>query len=461
MDPSTMPEWSQARRRARRNKVIADRVVTLVVAGCAILCGLFFWFVFDRLSENILVALDPNNSSDQGIRTWKRSGFLIVPDTHPVIGVKTQLTEDNLYGQPGIQNSGVEADREGSITWEESITIEESKTTDGSGNSEEITARKASTTPKESTISEGSNTSKESKTSEKSKTSVKSGTSGESEEKARKVPALWPNVFEVLKGGKLENFDRAWGRGSLWEEKPPTAWTHYDTLEIPDCSSDQAIEIARRELIRQWHPDRFSGEAKVEAVKKTTQINYAHDFLLNWEHRCIYDVIIGCGDDHLRNCFKERNLQSKGQWDDIYHKRLVERLLRRAEDRAKNQRANEIDEYANWREEYTNEKEHANEEEMYTWDVEVEHINEEEEWANGEEAYTYEEEEYTDGGEHHENVREQQGPSNIKMESIIDTMEQHLRAYDIDTAVDTAKTVGQKTVSAVNAIIEFTFRPLI
>ncbi|XDG05497.1 hypothetical protein ABKA04_005112 [Annulohypoxylon sp. FPYF3050] len=428
-----MPQWSQAGRRAsRRNAGIADSVVMVVVTGCTILCGLLCWSVFDRLSENILVALEPVNSSNQEIRTWKRNGPLIIPDTHPVIGVETQLKGDNLYGQSGTQNSGVEADREGSITWEQSITIEESKTTDGSGNSEESTARKTSTTPKESAISEESKTSQEVKTSEESKT----------------------------RGG-----------GSVWQAKPRKALTHYETLEIPDCSSDQAIKIARSELIRQWNPDRFSGEAKVEAVEKTTRINNAHDFLLNWEGRCIYDADIGCEDEHVRNCFKERDLQLKDQWARNY-KALAELQGQKVEDREKNQRANEIDEYANGREEYTNEEEHANEEEMYTLDVEVEYINEEEEWANGEEAYTYEEEEYTDGGEHHENAREQQGPSNIKvesiidkMESIIDTMEQHLRAYDIDTAVDTAvdtaQTVGQKTLSAVNALIEFTFRPLI
>jgi curved DNA-binding protein CbpA len=42
----------------------------------------------------------------------------------------------------------------------------------------------------------------------------------------------------------------------------------YEVLDIPSGSSPEEIKAAYHRMAKQWHPDRFTGEAKVEAEKK-------------------------------------------------------------------------------------------------------------------------------------------------------------------------------------------------
>jgi hypothetical protein len=42
----------------------------------------------------------------------------------------------------------------------------------------------------------------------------------------------------------------------------------YEVLEIPPGSSPEEIKAAYHKMAKQWHPDRFTGDAKVEAEKR-------------------------------------------------------------------------------------------------------------------------------------------------------------------------------------------------
>lgn len=57
----------------------------------------------------------------------------------------------------------------------------------------------------------------------------------------------------------------------------------YSALELKPDASPEAVKEAYRELVKVWHPDRFSGDAKLEqrALEKLKRINLAYERIKN------------------------------------------------------------------------------------------------------------------------------------------------------------------------------------
>ena len=59
---------------------------------------------------------------------------------------------------------------------------------------------------------------------------------------------------------------------------PPNVLTAYDRLGLTPGASMEEVDRKRRELVKRFHPDRFSDpEKRVRAERVTAEINAAHD----------------------------------------------------------------------------------------------------------------------------------------------------------------------------------------
>ncbi|KAI1207693.1 uncharacterized protein F4807DRAFT_462496 [Annulohypoxylon truncatum] len=89
--------------------------------------------------------------------------------------------------------------------------------------------------------------------------------------------------------------------------------THYEILEIPNCSPDEDIKASRRQLARKYHPDKVEGDKKAQVAERMVKINQSFDFLLHNSNRCTYDFDIGCGIKHTEECLakREREFEEK------------------------------------------------------------------------------------------------------------------------------------------------------
>ena len=59
---------------------------------------------------------------------------------------------------------------------------------------------------------------------------------------------------------------------------PPNVLTAYDRLGLAPGASMEEVDRKRRELVKRFHPDRFSDpEKRVRAERVTAEINAAHD----------------------------------------------------------------------------------------------------------------------------------------------------------------------------------------
>jgi len=79
-----------------------------------------------------------------------------------------------------------------------------------------------------------------------------------------------------------ENPDGRRSRGSSTtfapRRYPPEVLAAYDRLGLAPGASIEAVDKRRRELIKRYHPDRFSEpEKRARAERVTAQINAAHD----------------------------------------------------------------------------------------------------------------------------------------------------------------------------------------
>ncbi len=75
-------------------------------------------------------------------------------------------------------------------------------------------------------------------------------------------------------------------------ERPRTAPTLYDTLEVIPTASPETIHAAYRSLISRYHPDKVAGlvpELQEIASARTKEINYAYDILGDAARRASYD----------------------------------------------------------------------------------------------------------------------------------------------------------------------------
>ena len=73
--------------------------------------------------------------------------------------------------------------------------------------------------------------------------------------------------------------------------------TYYDILEVSDKASEEVIRMAYKALAKKYHPDLFSGQAKVEAEEKMKQINMAYSILSNDQQRAKYDNFLRSKND--------------------------------------------------------------------------------------------------------------------------------------------------------------------
>ena len=90
--------------------------------------------------------------------------------------------------------------------------------------------------------------------------------------------------------------------------------THYDTLGIERDATDQQIRAAFRELALRYHPDKFTGEKRVDAEERFQSITEAFNVLSHPESRDRYDVEISQGTDTKKMDRKEisHRLAAKG-----------------------------------------------------------------------------------------------------------------------------------------------------
>ena len=90
--------------------------------------------------------------------------------------------------------------------------------------------------------------------------------------------------------------------------------THYDTLGIERDATDLQVRAAFRELALKYHPDKFTGEARVTAEENFQSITEAFNVLSRPSSRDKYDIEISKGTDVKKMDPREisRRLAAKG-----------------------------------------------------------------------------------------------------------------------------------------------------
>ncbi len=59
-------------------------------------------------------------------------------------------------------------------------------------------------------------------------------------------------------------------------------WRCLQVLELEECSSMDAVRSAYRDLVRVWHPDRFTGDPRLKklAEERVKRLNTAYETLI-------------------------------------------------------------------------------------------------------------------------------------------------------------------------------------
>lgn len=68
--------------------------------------------------------------------------------------------------------------------------------------------------------------------------------------------------------------------------------THYDNLKVARNAPDAVIRASYKALIQQWHPDKFEGAKKDEALRITKIIQESFNVLSDPTRRAIHDKSI-------------------------------------------------------------------------------------------------------------------------------------------------------------------------
>lgn len=69
----------------------------------------------------------------------------------------------------------------------------------------------------------------------------------------------------------------------------PEKKDYYDILGVSKNASDEEIKAAYKKLIKDWHPDRHTGDKKKEAEQKFKEIQEAYEVLSDPQKRAMYD----------------------------------------------------------------------------------------------------------------------------------------------------------------------------
>lgn len=90
--------------------------------------------------------------------------------------------------------------------------------------------------------------------------------------------------------------------------------THYDTLGIERDATDQQVRAAFRRLALKFHPDKYTGQERVDAEERFQSITEAFNILSHPSSRDKYDIEISKGTDDKKMDPKEisRRLAAKG-----------------------------------------------------------------------------------------------------------------------------------------------------
>lgn len=85
--------------------------------------------------------------------------------------------------------------------------------------------------------------------------------------------------------------------------------THYDTLELAEHASAEAIRGAYKFLAQRWHPDRNPGN--MSAAQRTKQLNIAFSVLSDPVQKAIYDAKLAAA----RQTFLDQNVERSEEGD--------------------------------------------------------------------------------------------------------------------------------------------------
>uniref|UniRef100_A0A7V4KF90 Chaperone protein DnaJ n=1 Tax=Fervidobacterium pennivorans TaxID=93466 RepID=A0A7V4KF90_FERPE len=69
----------------------------------------------------------------------------------------------------------------------------------------------------------------------------------------------------------------------------PARKDYYEILGVPRNASEDEIKAAYKRLVKEWHPDRHTGEKKKEAEQKFKEIQEAYEVLSDPQKRAMYD----------------------------------------------------------------------------------------------------------------------------------------------------------------------------
>ena len=95
--------------------------------------------------------------------------------------------------------------------------------------------------------------------------------------------AAWKGASEEWRAAQEAAAEQTWGWRSTTttftpRKYPPNVLAAYDRLGLVPSASMDEVDRTRRELVKRFHPDRFSDpEKRSRAERVTAEINAAHD----------------------------------------------------------------------------------------------------------------------------------------------------------------------------------------